>query len=96
MNLELQLPSFIFGLIIGLALMLVLGQSYHFILGGRRLRRLAAEVNHLRQVVEQKDRYIRKSLEALKQEGLELPHPQLPQSPTTPTAPGRSPTRSDR
>lgn len=93
MNLELQFPSFIFGLIIGLALMLVLGQSYHFILGGRRLRRMAGEVNHLRQVVEQKDRYVRKSLEALMQEGIELPPPQ---SPTTPTAPGRSPTRSDR
>jgi len=91
MNLELQFPSFIFGLIIGLALMLVLGQSYHFIFGGRRLRRLAGEVNHLRQVVEQKDRYIRKSLEALRKEGLELP-----QSPTTPAAPDRSPTRSDR
>jgi hypothetical protein len=42
-------------------------------------------------VIEQKDRYIRKSLEALRKEGLELP-----QSPATPAAPGRGPTRSDR
>jgi hypothetical protein len=73
MTLELQLPSFIFGLIIGLALMLLVGQSYRFLFGGKRLRELGREVSHLRKVVEQKDRYIRKSLDALKKEGIELP-----------------------
>lgn len=72
MTLELQLPSFIFGLIIGLALMLVIGQSYRFLFGNRRLHELGREVNRLRKIIDQKDRYIKKSLEALKKEGIEL------------------------
>ncbi len=76
MTLELQIPSFVFGLIVGLALMLVIGQSYHLLFGGRRTRELAREAERLRRVVEQKDRYIRKSLEALKAEGIDLPAPE--------------------
>jgi hypothetical protein len=89
MNLELQLPSFLFGLLIGVALMLVAGQSYRLLFGGRQLRKLAGEVNHLRRVVEQKDHYIRKSLESLKKEGIEVP-----QSPTSSTTISTTPTTS--
>ena len=75
MTMEFQIPSFVFGLIIGLALMLLVGQSYHFFFGGKRARELAREVDRLRKAIEQKDRYIRKSLDALKEEGLTLPAP---------------------
>lgn len=82
MKLELQISSFLFGLVIGLALMLVLGQAYAFLFGSRRLRELSGEVSNLRRAVAEKDRYIRKSLEALKREGLEPPLP-----PAEPAAP---------
>ena len=86
MRFELELPSFIFGLLIGLALMLVVGQAYRFLFGGRRERELGREVRELRRVVEQKDHYVRKALEALKKEGVELDD----------EAPAPAPTRGDR
>jgi hypothetical protein len=86
MRFELELPSFIFGLLIGLALMLVVGQASRLLFGGRRERELGREVRELRRVVEQKDHYVRKALEALKKEGVELDD----------EAPAPAPTRRDR
>jgi len=73
MTLEFQIPSFLIGLIVGLAIMLLLGQSYHLFFGRKRTRELAREVDRLEKVIAQKDRYIRKSLDALKEEGIDLP-----------------------
>lgn len=90
MRFELELPSFIFGLLIGLALMLVVGQATRLLFGGRRQRELGREVRELRRVVEQKDSYVRKALAALKKEGVELDA----EAPSN--APDTSPRRRDR
>ncbi len=65
MNIELF--SFIFGVVIALAVVIVVEHIYGKVFGNRKLRELQRENGRLRKVVQKKDELIRKSLKEIEE-----------------------------
>ncbi len=65
MNIELF--SFVFGVVIALAVVIVVEHIYGKIFGNRKLRELEREIGRLRRIVQKKDELIRKSLKEIEQ-----------------------------
>jgi len=57
--------SALFGAVITAALFIVVNQIYYKIFGGKELRKLRKENRELKRALNEKDKYIRKSLEEL-------------------------------
>ena len=64
---KIELLSFVFGIIITLATVIILERVYGKIFGNKRLRELDHEVGRLRRIVQKKDELIKKSLRDIKE-----------------------------
>jgi Sec-independent protein translocase protein TatA len=64
---KIELLSFVFGIIITLATVIILERVYGKIFGNKRLRELDREVGRLRRIVQKKDELIKKSLRDIKE-----------------------------
>jgi hypothetical protein len=65
---KIELFSFLSGVLIALAAMIVFEKVYGTIFGNRREKRLAKEVKHLKATIKKKDDFIKKSIQQLKKE----------------------------
>ena len=63
----LDIPSFIFGIIIAIAVMIVGEYIFGKFFGQRKIKQLQREVNRLKRIVQKKDDLIRKSLKELEE-----------------------------
>jgi len=60
--------SAVIGAVIASALWIIFNRLYYTIFGGKEMRRLKKERREMKKALEEKDKYIRKSLEELKNE----------------------------
>ncbi|MFC1557412.1 hypothetical protein ACFL5L_05455 [candidate division KSB1 bacterium] len=60
--------SALFGAVIAAALFIIFNKLYYGLFGGKELRKLKKENKALQQTINDKEKYIRKSLEALEEE----------------------------
>ena len=65
MNLNIHLLSFIFGVVISIAIMIIVEKVYGKLFGDRRLRKLERENIRLKKVVQKKDELIKRSLKEI-------------------------------
>ena len=64
---KIELVSFIFGIVITLATVIVVERVYGKLFGNKKLRELDREVVRLRKIVQKKDELIKKSLRDMKE-----------------------------
>ncbi|MBN1479727.1 hypothetical protein EH223_17605 [candidate division KSB1 bacterium] len=64
---DIHLLSFIFGIILTLAIVVIVERLYGKIFGNRKLRQLERETIRLRRVVQKKDELIKKSLKEIQE-----------------------------
>lgn len=62
---KIELLSFIFGVVITLAAVIIIEHIYGKIFGNRRLKQLQRETKRLKAIVQKKDELIRKSLQSI-------------------------------
>ncbi len=66
-NLNIHLLSFIFGVVLTLAVVIIVERVYGKLFGDRKLRVLQRENNRLRKVVQKKDELIKRSLKEMQE-----------------------------
>ena len=64
---KIELFSFIFGIVITLATVIIVERIYGKLFGNKKLRELDREVVRLRKIVQKKDELIKKSLRDMKE-----------------------------
>ncbi|MBN1560558.1 hypothetical protein JW998_09925 [candidate division KSB1 bacterium] len=64
---KIEVLSFVFGIIITLATVVIFERIYGKIFGNKKLRELEREVGRLRKIVQKKDELIKKSLRDIKE-----------------------------
>lgn len=62
---DIHLMSFIFGVVLTLAVVIIIERLYGKIFGNRKLRQLEREIIRLRRIVQKKDELIKKSLKEI-------------------------------
>ena len=60
--------SAVIGAVVASALWIIFSRLYYSIFGGKEMRRLKKENREMKKTLDEKDKYIRKSLEELKNE----------------------------
>ncbi|GAF76101.1 unnamed protein product [marine sediment metagenome] len=60
--------SVVIGAVIASALWIIFSRLYYSLFGGKEMRRLKKENREMKKALDEKDKYIRKSLEELKNE----------------------------
>lgn len=66
-KMKIEVLSFVFGIIITLATVVIFERIYGKIFGNKKLRELEREVGRLRKIVQKKDELIKKSLRDIKE-----------------------------
>ncbi|MBN1466451.1 hypothetical protein JXA02_11855 [candidate division KSB1 bacterium] len=64
---KIELLSFVFGIIITLATVVIFERIYGKLFGNKRLRELEREIVRMRRIVQKKDELIKKSLRDMKE-----------------------------
>ncbi len=67
LNLNIHLLSFVFGIVITLAVVIIVERVYGKLFGDRKLRKLERENFRLKKVVQKKDELIKRSLKEIQQ-----------------------------
>ncbi len=65
---KIELLSFIFGVVIALAVVIIFEYLYGKIFGNRKIRQLQRRVRHLESVVQKKNELVKKSLRSMQQQ----------------------------
>ncbi len=65
---QLDVLSFVFGIVIAIAVLIIVEKIYGMIFGNKRLRELEREVRRLQGIIQKKDDLIKKSLKTIETE----------------------------
>ncbi|KPK90674.1 hypothetical protein AMJ80_08100 [bacterium SM23_31] len=65
---QIDTVSAVIGAVVASALWIIFNRLYYSIFGGKEVRRLKKENREMKKALDEKDKYIRKSLEELKNE----------------------------